>query len=418
MQEIEISHTQNRAKSLLIIGAGIEACEGIKIARNMGLKLIIVDGNSSAPGFEFADIKIVVSTYDGPLITQKVSELKLSGVNIDGVIAMCSDVPLSAACVSNSFNLPGLSIDTATLVADKLLMKKRLQQMGIPIPKFSAVSSLASLNNIAKKWGYPFVIKPVDSRGARGVQLIESSTQLESAFILAFKESPTQRVMVEEYLSGPQISTETLIENGICSTLGFADRNYEWLDRTKPFIIENGGDSPSNLSLKQQKQIISTVESAALALGITQGVAKGDMVFTQDGPKVIEIAGRLSGGYFSTTQIPLATGVNFVEQAIKLALGESLNIDDITPSKQQGVAIRYLDLKPGTVDKVLHIDKAFASEGVRMLSIFLRPGDQIYSLVNHTQRSGFVICTGGGKEEAVNRAQKALACIKVDYIDE
>ncbi|MEI8602827.1 hypothetical protein P4S55_19665 [Shewanella sp. PP-Sp27a-2] len=38
----------NDHKHLLIIGAGIEACEGIKIAKAMGLKLIIVDGNAEA----------------------------------------------------------------------------------------------------------------------------------------------------------------------------------------------------------------------------------------------------------------------------------------------------------------------------------------------------------------------------------
>ncbi|NRD74820.1 ATP-grasp domain-containing protein [Shewanella sp. VB17] len=405
-------------KSLIIIGAGIEACEGIKIAKEMGLKLIIIDGDPIAPGFKFADISLIISTYDGKEITNKALALKNRGIVIDGVIAMCSDVPLSVANVTDKLNLPGLSIKSASLVADKLLMKERLQQMGIPIPHFSAVNSLDSLKALALDWGYPFIIKPVDSRGARGVQLIESGCQLEQAFIQAYNESPTQRVMIEEYLIGPQISTETLIENSNCYTLGFSDRNYEWLLRTKPQIIENGGDSPSKLSQDEQQQVTATVEAAALALGITQGVAKGDMVLTPDGAKVIEIAGRLSGGYFSTTQIPLATGVNFVEQAIKLALGEPLNIEHLTPSRLQGVAIRYLDLKPGVVERVLNLDKAATSKGVEMLSTFIKPGDTISSLTSHTQRSGFVICTGTSKEEAVYRAQKALAHITVEYSHE
>lgn len=174
-------------KTLLIIGAGIEACEGIKIAKEMNLELIVVDGNPTAPGFKYADTPIVISTYDGPQIAEKAAELVLKGKTIDGVIAMCSDVPLSVACVADKLKLPGLSIESAHLVADKLLMKQRLLQMDIPIPAFAAIDSLLALNELAAKWGYPFIIKPVDSRGARGVQLIESETQLASAFYQAQK---------------------------------------------------------------------------------------------------------------------------------------------------------------------------------------------------------------------------------------
>lgn len=221
--------------------------------------------------------------------------------------------------------------------------------------------------------------------------------------------------MVEEYLTGPQVSTETLIDDGTCYTLGFSDRNYEWLPRTKPYMIENGGDSPSHLSDNEQGQITTTVEAAAKALGISSGVAKGDMVLTPSGAKVIEIAGRLSGGYFSTTQIPLATGVNFIEQAIKLALGQRLKTEDVTPKHQRAVAIRYLDLNPGVVNQVHHIEEAAQSDGVELLSVFIQPGDTIQALANHTLRSGFVISTGATKDEAIHRANASLAKIEVEY---
>jgi biotin carboxylase len=294
-------------------------------------------------------------------------------------------------------------------------MKEQLESLGIPIPKFKQVLHAKELTEIAKSFKTPFIIKPVDSRGARGVQLIENKNQYSIAFELAKKESPTGRVMVEEYLSGPQVSTETLIDRGKCYTLGFADRNYEWLEKTKPFMIENGGDSPSYLSKIQQQDITETVEKAALALGIFNGVAKGDMVLTEEGAKVIEIAGRLSGGYFSTTQIPLSTGVNFIEHAIKLALGEELDPKGITPTMRQGVAIRYLHLSRGLVKTIAGIEEANKMPGVEMLSIFIKPGDEIHDLNNHTQRIGFVITSGKTKQQAIDRAYGALASIKVEY---
>jgi len=405
----------HKNKHLLIIGAGVEACEGIKIAKSMGLKLIIVDGNPNAPGLEMADWRIIESTYHGQGILSKTQALINMGVSVDGVIAMCADVPLSVATVSNALGLAGLSLESAFLVSDKLAMKVKLQSEGIPIPRFADVSDKSILTEQASAIGFPLIIKPVDSRGARGVQLIDMASELDSAWELAAKESPTSRVMLEEYLEGPQFSTETLVDRGHYYTLGFADRNYEWLPRTKPFIIENGGDAPTGVNANIKAEVIATVERAAEALGINQGVAKGDMVYTDQGAKVIEIAGRLSGGFFSTVQIPLATGVNFIEKAIKLALGEQLSDEDVSIKQQRAVAIRYLDLPSGKVIHIEGVSDASSEPGIEMLKIFIEPGSIIYPLAYHTQRTGFAIATADDKAMAITRAQTALSKIKVVY---
>lgn len=405
-------------KTLLAIGAGAEACHGLKIAKDMGLTLIAVDGNPEAPGFALADYTLTISTYAGEQIADAAEQLVNAGAPIDGVMAMCADVPLSVATIADRLHLPGLSKQSATWVADKLLMKQRLEKMNIPIPSYRPVSTTQDMHQAAAQFGLPFIIKPVDSRGARGVQLIEHENFFETSLHLAQGESPTRRAMVEEYLVGPQISTETLICNKCCYTLGFADRNYEWLSTTKPFMIENGGDSPSNLPPEDQRAIKQTAENAALALGIDSGVAKGDMVMTAEGPKVIEIAGRLSGGYFSTIQIPLATGVNFVKHAIRLSLGMHLTQENVTPTQAQAVAIRYLVAPAGIVKSITGIDEARNAPGVNMLSIDIAPGKHIQPLKNHTERLGFVITTGNDKSQAVQRAYSALNKIEIAYTED
>ncbi len=52
------------AKTLLLIGAGREQIPGIKLAREMGLRVVATDMNPQAPGFQFADDHLIVSTYD------------------------------------------------------------------------------------------------------------------------------------------------------------------------------------------------------------------------------------------------------------------------------------------------------------------------------------------------------------------
>ena len=402
-------------KTLLIIGAGVESCEGIKIARSMGLYTIVADGDPDAPGFELADYRLNVSTYDARLMATSAYELTRSGIAIDGVIAMCADVPLTVAIVAKKLLLPGLSIESAEWVSDKLLMKERLRKKGIPIPRFKRIYSTTAFDSLVSEFDKPFVIKPVDSRGARGVQLIESEGQYSGAYKLARRESPTGRVMVEQYLAGPQISTETLVDRGVCYTLGFSDRNYQRLHHTRPFIIEDGGDAPSHLSSAEKKDVTEIAEKAALALGLNTGVAKGDMVMTADGARVIEVAGRLSGGYFSTTQILLATGVDFIKNAVLLALGENLDPAQLVATEKKGVAIRYLWPPAGKIKSISGLERARKQSGVEMLSLTIKPGDTILPVSDHTQRAGFVIATGTDKLHAIKRAADALNSISIEY---
>ena len=51
--------------------------------------------------------------------------------------------------------------------------------------------------------------------------------------------------MVEEFLEGQQYSTESIIMDEKNVTVGFAERNYEFLEELSPYIIENGGQQTS-----------------------------------------------------------------------------------------------------------------------------------------------------------------------------
>ena len=112
--------------------------------------------------------------------------------------------------MARNWGLPGLSIDTAKLASDKLAMKDQLVREGIPVPWYKPILSVEELKATCSEKGFPLIIKPVDSRGARGVLFIDKDIDLHWAFNTAKENSPTGRVMVEEFISGSQISTEAL----------------------------------------------------------------------------------------------------------------------------------------------------------------------------------------------------------------
>ena len=67
------------------------------------------------------------------------------------------------------------------------------------------------------------ILKPIDNRGARGVLILDSRIDLAWAYqhSQSFSQSPI--LLAEEYLLGPQLSTETLIIEGQAYTVGVSD---------------------------------------------------------------------------------------------------------------------------------------------------------------------------------------------------
>ena len=401
-------------RTLWIVSGGAEAVPGIRRAKEMGLHVVVSDGSPKAPGALLADDFVMASTYNVSATVEAAKRYHREQRPVDGVISVAADVPLTVASVAAELGLPGIPVETSQLASDKLAMKRRFAERGIPIPWFLAIESSVHLRELIRQRGFPLVIKPVDSRGARGVLRLSEKVHLDWAYQHARDNSPTGRVMVEEYLPGPQISTESLLLSGKAYTPGFSDRNYEFLECFSPYIIENGGEQPSILSTADQDAVKRCAEAAGRAMGIEDGIAKGDMVLTSEGPKVIEIAARLSGGWFSTDQIPLATGVDLVGAAIRVALGEVPNKENLTPRYQRGVAIRYFFPKPGIITAIHNVEKARQIPGVYKLDFFLQAGDAVEPVTNHTKRCGYVITSGENRSEALIRAAEVISTVRIE----
>lgn len=400
-------------KNLLVVSAGIEAVAGIKLAQSMGFHVVVSDMNPAAPGFAAADDHLIASTYDIEATVAAARAYHQQVRPIDGVICIASDVPLTVASVAADLGLPGIPVASAQLATDKLAMKERFAADGVPIPWFSPVNSAEHLRELVKVQGLPLVIKPVDSRGSRGVLRLTVDVDLDWAFSLAQEHSPTHRVMVERFLPGPQVSTESLVINGIAYTPGFADRNYELLERYAPHIIENGGQLPSHLPAETQQAVRGLVQRAAASLGIHNGVVKGDIVVNNGKPYVIELAARLSGGYFCTHEIPLNTGVDLVGAAIRQALGEPIDPVDLRPRFLQPVAQRYWFPEPGIVHRIEGVEHFSDLPNVPYLELRIHPGDQVGPIDSHPSRAGVVITTGGTVQEAVELANRAVNGIQI-----
>jgi biotin carboxylase len=245
----------------------------------------------------------------------------------------------------------------------------------------------------------------VDRSGARGVFLLRGGEDTRQLFEESRGISLGGGVLVEQFVRGLQISTETLMYRGAAHTPGFADRNYEMLETCAPYIIENGGWVPSSATAEQRAAVEELVERAALAIGIRNGVVKGDLVWSKNGPVVIELAARLSGGDFSESLIPLGCGVNIVEQAINVAADRKPSLERLRPRWNKAVLNRYFFPPPGRLVRIEGEAEVRAQPWINKLEFWYEPGESVPRVTSHADRFGVFIVTADTRAEAEERAR-------------
>lgn len=398
--------------AVVLLGASQDQLFLYRAARALGLVVVGVDQNPASPGFALADVPLTVSTRAVPALCAALDGVRARGLRLRGVTTMGSDIPDVVARVAAHLGTPSVSLEAARLATDKLAMKERLRERGVPIPWFAAVASAAEARAHLRRRGR-LVLKPVDRSGARGVVLLDPGSDVEALFDAAREVSFSGRVMVEEFVPGAQISTETVLCDGRAVTPGFADRNYEHLERFRPQIIENGGWVPSRCSPGERRAVEDLVERASRALGIERGVTKGDVVLAADGPRVIEIAARLSGGDFCSGLVPLGTGVDYVTAALRLAIGETPDLDALAPRFERAVANRYFFPAPGRLLAVEGLEELAGAPWLAKLELWYRPGEVVPPLASHAHRFGVFVVVAEDRARAQERVEQVYRTVRI-----
>lgn len=393
-------------KKLMILGASILQLPAIEKAKEMGLDVVVVDMNPDAVGFKVPGIeKEIISTID---IQAVISAAKRH--RIDGIMTLATDMPMrTVAAVAKEMNLIGIDEETALKATNKAEMRKALQVNNVPIPKFYVVSNKDEYKDVVKQFNVPFIVKPADSSGSRGifeVKDIHNEDLIVEAYEYCHPFSRVGDVVVEEYMEGPEVSVETLTVNGECHVIQITDK----LTTCAPHYVEMGHSQPTMLSKEIAEQISKVAKAANKAIGIKNGPSHTEIIVTKQGPKIVELGARLGGDNITTHLVPLSTGVDMVECCIKIALGE---IPDIKKKWNKGSAIRYFEQHAGVIDSIEGVDKAEEIDGVQQISIVHGVGEEVTEINSSGERMGFVIAQDVDVDAAIKDCLAALTKINV-----
>jgi len=399
-----------RGKTVLFVGAGRHQRRAIIRAQELGLRVVAVDRNAAALGLELADVPEVVDFSDVEGVVDVADRHR-----VDGVLTVSADraVPVVAA-VAEELSLPGIGTDVAHLMTHKIAMRRRLADVGVPQPRFAAARDLASARAAAETVGFPSVLKPADSGGQRGVFRLESLDELDAHLHAALAESAGGEVVIESFHDGLELNGLVVARDGEAGVLTLSDRlrppgvgfGVGWIHVYPTTIF---GDV-----LAEAERVAA---HATRALGLRDGIAFPQLLVTDDGVLVIEVAARIPGGQMADLARH-AVGVDLVEAALRFALGEPVPDELARPQRQQPLAIRFLTASPGPlptgqVVSIGSLDPVLAAPGVVQADTYLQVGETIRPVRLDGDRRGYVIAIADTNVEALQRAEAAARLLQV-----
>jgi hypothetical protein len=316
--------------------------------RDLGFRLILTDQDPDCVCRKYADTFIELDTFDADENLRASEDLRI-GYCIRAVFTTAADCHGTVARVAKALSLHGIDPEISDLCRFKPRTRALLSHHGIAQPRFIHTEDIEAARRFVEELGVGCVIKSTDNSGSRGFSRLDDSEGLSSRrFEHAVSEGTTGQAIIEELLkpkgSGiSEQSVETLWYEGRMYWLNWVDRmfredfeSFESGTEGTPLYdsvawgVELGHLNPAIHPYALKTQVHDMVMHAGVALGMHRlrggHILKADIMQTIEGPRIIELTPRLSGGWDSSKS-SLRRGGNFVKGALALALGDELDLD-------------------------------------------------------------------------------------------
>lgn len=288
--------------------------------------------------------------------------------------------------VAHRLGLPFMGAPAARRLTDKLAQREALRDAGLPGPRFWPVAALddaPAWHALAREATFPAVLKPRCGWASRDTVRVRSLDQVRAivADICRRDGSSDPDMILEEYLGdrasagdtgfAGYVSVESVVSEGRISHVAITGRP----PLVEPFR-EGGAFIPSALGAADRARVTELATAALTAIEMQTGCAHTEIKLTPDGPRVIELNGRIGGPI--PALLEAATGVQLLPIAMRIALGETVSFDTIPiPTHVAYMLAIYAPAAMQRVAGVDGIDALRAHPDIAEVVLHRGPGDAV-----------------------------------------
>jgi len=299
-------------KKLAIIGANEYQLPLVEKAKEMGIETHCFawdkEGDTECRGI--ADYYHPISILEKEQILEKCKEIK-----IDGVASIMVDYAVpTVAYIAQNMGLPGNRYEDALITTNKYLLRQVFYRHGVKSPRFATVRESVDLSG----FHYPLIVKPTDRSDSVGVIKVEREKDLKDAIQKAINDSYCKEAIIEELITGSEVSVDSISWNGKHYLLAIKDKD---ISKSIDFLLL-AKHYPSLLSEEIQNKIKDETIKALDAINFKYGAANTQFKINDAGDVFsIEINPRMPGDHAWMT-IPLHNGYDYLKGVIDVALDQ------------------------------------------------------------------------------------------------
>jgi biotin carboxylase len=319
---------------------------------------------------------------------------------LNAIIAVDDSGSLLAARASAALGLAHNAPNAAEAARDKFIMRTMLAHAGVPSPPFQRYSTGDDLHALAEQVAFPCVIKPLRLNGSRGVirantprEFVAAATRLAALLETIDPTLGPKPFLVEQFIPGFEVALEGLLDHGALQVLALFDKP-DPLDG--PFFEETLYVTPSRLPEPTQAAIARCAADAAAALGLREGPMHAELRVNEQGPWIVELAGRSIGGLCSKT-LRFGTDVSLEELILRQACG--MLIESTARTSAAGGVMMIPIPGAGLLKRVDGVAESAAVPGVEEVDITARIHYPIVPLPEGDSYLGFIFARAATPDE-------------------
>lgn len=325
-------------KKVLVLGVAAAQMDAILILKELGCETFACAMAKDGPGADVADHFHIIDILDMEKVIEHIGKYE-----IDAVYSVGSDIAMRVSShISEKLSLPHfVSSKTATICKNKEMMRETLGsdfQGNVP---FQVIED----ENIYPDLDMPYIMKPSNSQGQRGIYLINSLDEYWENYKNVKKLSRSGKVIVEKYVDGPEISVNVYMVDGKLRFMFVSDRET-WPQYTG--LIHKHVVPARALSRKMLKLLEKFVLEACHRIGIMNGPAYFQVKVENEKPYIIEMTPRLDGCHMWKL-LTYHTGINILKLTFEHLLHEDTSELDKENKICFGHELEFFCQEPNTI---------------------------------------------------------------------
>lgn len=375
---------------VLFLGGAYAQIPILKEARSRGYYIITCDYLPDNPGHKLADEYYNVSTTDVEGV------LKLARkVRPDHIVAYASDPAAPVASyVSEKLDLPGNPYQSVRILSEKDLFRRYQKDHGFNTPEVVILKETDNAGEKLSCLNYPFIIKPTDSSGSKGVSRIKQAGEIDKALASAFEFSRKKLIIAEEFIDNQvaDIHGDGFVMDGelIFSCLGDHVYNIK-TNPYNPVATLWPSRHPDEIINRIEKDVSDIIRGS----GFRNGPVNIEARLNSDGMHFIMEIGPRSGGHFVPQAIQYATGFDMVKASLDVLEGKKIDL----PARTQKCSAYYA-VHSDTEGELVHLSvhdglKPF----IREFHPYIVPGGRVRSFSGANAALGILVMTFNDRDE-------------------